>query len=142
MLFSGAGGGCSSSKPGNRTAMDSVLDFQAIEEQRLEDAARVQAEELTAGAAEDVAACLRVALERGLTGKLAPILAAARRQKESDIEQLCHKYHGGYLESVQQLVNTRADAEELRASVVAMNSALQASGRRVLERRAVVGVSE
>ena len=111
---------------------DIVLDFEAIEDQRLEEAARLQAAELTAGSAEDVAPSLRVAVERGLAQKLAPILEEAKRRKEQDIEQLCHRYHGGYLDSVAQLVQTRGEAGALRESVVAMNGALQESGGRVL----------
>ena len=90
----------------------------------IDGAARQHAAELTCGSAEDVAPCLRVAIERGLASTLQPILAEIAAGKEHETAAICQKFYSGYLESVEQVVQSSSEADELRRSVMVMNDTI------------------
>ena len=89
--------------------------------------------DITKGSEEALFPSIRSALERGWSKTFMQALQEAKEKKEAEIDRLCSRNYGSFLNSVQQLLAMKGSAGDLRILVTTTHDNFNTIGKNLIE---------
>eukprot|EP01039_Chlorochromonas_danica_P003461 gene3461-3790_t len=98
------------------------------DQRRKKEAMELLVTEIAKGEEDRIAPQLRTVIERGWLDSFPTILNEAKKKKDAEIDRICSRHYGDFLNSVNEMLNMENNIKTLKASVVNVHEKFTSKG--------------